>query len=63
MSRKAESIYTSKKMNKAAHEEKKAARFARRQARAFDRFVSENADHDICYVNIYGVTMPQSRSL
>lgn len=61
MSNKAESIYTSKKLNKAAHEERKAARFARRKDEAFRRL-----SHDLgskCYVNIYGVTMPQSPML
>lgn len=62
MSRKAETVYTSKMMNKAAREEKKAARNARRQATAFERFASENASSDVYYLNINGFAMPVRRS-
>lgn len=59
---KAESVYTSRKMNQATHEERKAVRAARRQANAFDRFAREIANENICYVNVYGLTMPIGRA-
>lgn len=57
MSRKPESISTGKKMNKAAHEERKAARNARRLVRAYERFARDN-QAEVCYVNINGMVMP-----
>ncbi len=58
MSRKAESIYTSRMLNKAAHEKREAAREARRQMNDLDCFVEANSNHDVCYVNVSGVAFP-----
>lgn len=61
MSRKAETVFTSRMINKAAHEERKAARIARRHASAFERFVKEQSNGVACYVNVNGVVMPVAR--
>lgn len=58
MSRKIETVYTSKMMNKAAHEKRKAARRATQLATDFDRQARIMANRDVCYVNVYGVAAP-----
>ncbi len=62
MSKKVETVYTSRKMNNAAHEKRKAARMATRIASEFDRQAREMANQNVCYVNVNGITMPVSRA-
>lgn len=57
---KAQTGYTSRKLNKAAHDERKAARMARHQKHAFARFMEQNDHSNIRYVNVSGITMPVS---
>ncbi len=58
MSRKAESIYTSRKLNKANREKLEAAAEKQSRMSNLDRFVEENANRDVCYVNVSGVSFP-----
>ncbi len=61
MSRKAESIYTSRKLNKANREKLEAAAEKQSRMSNLDRFVEENANRDVCYVNVSGVSFPLGR--
>lgn len=61
MSKKVETGYTSKMMNKAAHDKRKAARKASQMAADFDRAARAMANRDVCYVNVYGVAAPVCR--
>ena len=58
MSRKPETIFTSRKLNKASHDERKAARRAVRRMSDFERFASEASHEDMCYVNLNGMALP-----
>ena len=62
MSKKVETVYTARMMNKAAHEKRKAARMATRIADELDRRAREMANQNVCYVHVNGVTMPVSRA-
>ena len=48
MSKKVETGYTSKMMNKAAHDKRKAARKASQMAADFDRAARAMANRDVC---------------
>ncbi len=61
MSKKVETGYTSKMMNKAAHDKRKAARRATRLADGFDHLARKMANRDVCYVSVYGVAAPVCR--
>lgn len=61
MSRKAESIYTSRIQNNAAHQGRKAAKAARRQARAFQSYAVASSNADVFYVAVNGVSLPVCR--
>lgn len=61
MSRKVETGYTSKMMNKAAHDKRKAARRAIQLASNFDRRAREMANRDVFYVNVNGISAPVCR--
>ena len=61
MSRKAETAYTARMMNVAAHKERKAARAARRQARAFQDYAMANANADVVYITVNGISAPVCR--
>lgn len=60
MSRKAETIFTASMQNQAARQQRKVARAARCQARAFQEFAPARHTSDVFYVNVSGVTMPLS---
>ena len=63
MSRKAETIFTSRMLNKAAHEKRKAAREARRVRDGLVRFTESRSNHPVCYVQVSGVAFPLSQNL
>lgn len=53
---KAQSVYTSKQLNKAARKKKQAVSAARREEKVMDYMGAVN--RDICYINISGMSMP-----
>lgn len=53
---KAQSIYTSKQLNKAMRSKKQAETAARRDEKALGYLGAIN--RDICYINISGMSMP-----
>jgi|GEM_PF-3730643 len=61
MSRKPETVLTSRKLNKAAREERIAARRIAKLDKAFVEFATVNSNHNICYVSVSGVVMPTIR--
>ena len=61
MSKKVETGYTSKMINKAAHDKRKAARRAVNLASDFDRRAREIANRDVCYVTVNGIAAPVCR--
>ena len=61
MNRKAESIYTARINNNIAHQGRKAAKAARRQARAFQNYAVANANADVFYVAVNGISLPVCR--
>lgn len=58
MGRKAESIYTAMKKNRANCAKKKAVLAARHTVSSFEEHIRRNADVKTCYVYINGVSMP-----
>ena len=56
----AATIYPSRKLNKASHEERKAARRAEGRKSDFERFAREASRQDLCYVNLNGMALPTS---
>lgn len=53
--KRAESIYTSRKMNKAAHEERKAHRMADRRRDSWDHVAAVH--EGLFYVNVNGMSL------
>lgn len=58
MGRKAESIYTAMKKNRANCEKKKAVLAARQSVSSFEEHIRRNADMKACYVYINGISLP-----
>ncbi|MCI8395897.1 hypothetical protein AALD01_08525 [Oscillospiraceae bacterium 21-37] len=61
MNKKAESVYTSRIINQNAHQARKAARMARRQARALQNYAVAAANADVFYVSVNGISAPVCR--
>ncbi len=59
--KKAETAYTVSIHNQNAHQARKAARMARRQARALQNYAVAAANADVFYVNVNGVSAPVCR--
>ena len=63
MSRKAETIYTSRMLNKAAHEKREAAREARRVQDSLTQLNEMQGHGEVCYANVSGVILPLSQKI
>lgn len=59
--KKVETVYTARIQNQNAHQARKAARMARRQARALQNYAVAAANADVFYVNVNGVSAPVCR--
>ncbi len=59
--KKAETVYTASIRNQNAHQARKAARMARRQARALQNYAVAASNADVFYVNVNGVSAPICR--
>ncbi len=62
MSRKAESIYTSRRKNQEISDAQRAAFMARHSKKSFEKSAHKftQSNTRVCYVNINGITMPVS---
>ncbi|MCM1135753.1 MAG: hypothetical protein NC400_09295 [Clostridium sp.] len=58
MGRKAESIYTAMKKNRANCEKKEAIAAARHSISSFEEHIRKNGDTKACYMYINGISMP-----